>query len=154
MLITTGNDLPGHVVEVLGEIFGITVRSRHIGSQIGAGFKSIFGGELKGMTKMLAESRHEAKERLVMEAEEKGADAILAMRFDTYEVGTPDRDLRLRHRRPRRPALRFERRDADGPPGDAGQGSSDELRSAPAVAEQLARAWRRCTRRRRRSPRR
>ena len=58
MLITTANDLPGwEITETLGEVFGLTVRSRNIGSQIGAGLKSIMGGELKGMTKALADSR-------------------------------------------------------------------------------------------------
>ncbi|AJE84057.1 hypothetical protein SLNWT_3681 [Streptomyces albus] len=86
MILSTMNDLPGYeVTEVLGETFGITVRSRHLGSQIGAAFKSIVGGELKGMTKMLQESRAEAQERLVTEAA-KGADAILAMRIDANEV--------------------------------------------------------------------
>jgi uncharacterized protein YbjQ (UPF0145 family) len=86
MLITTGNDLPGHeITEVLGETFGLTVRSRHVGSQIGATLKSLKGGELKGMTQMLAEGREQAIERLVQEAEAKGADAIIAMRFDSSE---------------------------------------------------------------------
>ena len=89
MLITTMNDIPGHdVEEVLGEVFGLTVRSRNVGAQIGAGFKSMLGGELKGMTKMLAESRTEAIERLVEEAEAKGGNAILAVRFDTSELGS------------------------------------------------------------------
>lgn len=88
MLITTTNDVAGYVVqEVLGEVFGLTVRSRHIGSQIGASVKSLFGGELGGMTKMLSEGREEAIRRLVAEAELKGANAILAMRFDTSELG-------------------------------------------------------------------
>jgi uncharacterized protein YbjQ (UPF0145 family) len=86
MLITTGNDLPGYeITELLGETFGLTVRSRHVGSQIGASFKSLVGGELKGMTKMLAEGREQAIERLVEEAEAKGGNAIVAMRFDTSE---------------------------------------------------------------------
>ena len=89
MLISTMNDLPGYEIqEVFGEVFGLTVRSRNIGSQIGAGLKSILGGELGGMTKMLAQGREEAIERLVAEAELKGANAILAMRFDTSELGT------------------------------------------------------------------
>jgi uncharacterized protein YbjQ (UPF0145 family) len=88
VLITTMNDIPGHEVEeVLGEVFGLTVRSRNLGSQIGAGFKSMVGGELKGMTKMLADSRSQAIERLVQEAEAKGGNAIIAMRFDTSELG-------------------------------------------------------------------
>ena len=88
MLISTMNDLPGsEVTEVLGEVFGLTVRSRNVGSQIGAGFKALAGGELKGMTKNLIASRQEVTERMVQEAEAKGADAILAMRFDTSEMG-------------------------------------------------------------------
>jgi uncharacterized protein YbjQ (UPF0145 family) len=89
LLIVTTNDAPGHQVEeVLGEVFGLTVRSRNIGSQIGAGLKSLVGGELGGMTKMLAEGREEAIARLVAEAEAKGANGILAMRFDTSELGS------------------------------------------------------------------
>jgi uncharacterized protein YbjQ (UPF0145 family) len=89
MLITTMNDVPGHEIqEVLGEVFGLTVRSRNVGSQLGAGLKSLVGGELKGMTKMLAEGREHATERLVAEAEAKGANAIIAFRFDTSELGT------------------------------------------------------------------
>jgi uncharacterized protein YbjQ (UPF0145 family) len=88
MLITTTNDLPGRqVVEVLGEVMGLTVRSRNLGSQLGASLKSLVGGELKGMTKALVDSRHEVVQRMVEEAEAKGADAILAMRFDTSEMG-------------------------------------------------------------------
>ena len=88
MLIATTNDLPGRqVVEVLGEVMGLTVRSRNIGSQFGASLKSLIGGELKGMTKALVASRHEVVARMVEEAEAKGADAILAMRFDTSEMG-------------------------------------------------------------------
>ena len=88
MLITTTNDVAGYTVQdVLGEVFGLTVRSRHIGSQIGASVKSLFGGELGGMTKMLSEGREEAIRRLITEAELKGANAILAMRFDTSELG-------------------------------------------------------------------
>jgi uncharacterized protein YbjQ (UPF0145 family) len=89
MLISTMNDIPGHqVVEVYGEVMGLTVRSRNIGSQIGAGFKSLVGGELKGMTKALQDSRNQVIERMVAEAEAKGANAILAMRFDTSELGS------------------------------------------------------------------
>ena len=89
MLITTGNDLPGYnVTEVLGEVFGLTVRSRNIGSQLGASFKSLVGGELRGMTKMLADGRNHATERLIEEAESKGADAVIAFRFDTSELGS------------------------------------------------------------------
>ncbi|MBV9100475.1 MAG: YbjQ family protein [Candidatus Dormibacteraeota bacterium] len=88
MLISTANDLPGYqITEVLGEVFGLTVRSRHIGSQLGAGLKSIVGGELKGMTKNLAASRQEVIDRMVAEAQAKGGDAVVAFRFDTSEMG-------------------------------------------------------------------
>ena len=88
-MIATTNDLPGYTVEeVFGEVFGLTVRSRNIGSQLGAGLKSILGGELKGMTKALVDSRQQVTERMVEEAEAKGANAILAMRFDTSEMGS------------------------------------------------------------------
>jgi uncharacterized protein YbjQ (UPF0145 family) len=88
MIVTTMNDIPGYEVdEVFGEVMGLTVRSRNIGSQLGAGLKSIVGGELKGMTKALIDSRQQVMERMVEEAEAKGANAIIAMRFDTSEMG-------------------------------------------------------------------
>jgi uncharacterized protein YbjQ (UPF0145 family) len=89
VLISTMNDLPGFEIdEVLGEVFGLTVRSRNLGSTIGATLKSLVGGELKGMTKMLAAGRQDATDRLVAEAQEKGATAIVAFRFDTSELGS------------------------------------------------------------------
>ena len=88
MLIATTNELPGYTIEeVYGEVFGLTVRSRNAFSQMGAGLKSMFGGELKGMTKALVDSREEVIQRMVDEAEAKGANAIVAMRFDTSEMG-------------------------------------------------------------------
>ncbi|HEX5265984.1 MAG TPA: YbjQ family protein [Acidimicrobiales bacterium] len=88
MLISTMNELPGYeITEVLGEVFGLTVRSRNLGSQLGAGLKSLVGGELRGMTKNLAASREEVLERMMEEARVKGADAVLAFRFDTSEMG-------------------------------------------------------------------
>ena len=88
MIVTTMNDIPGYTVdEVFGEVFGLTVRSRNIGSQLGASLKSILGGELKGMTKALVDSRKDVMQRMVEEAEGKGANAIIAMRFDTSEMG-------------------------------------------------------------------
>lgn len=88
MLIVTTNDLPGYRIdEVLGEVWGLTVRSRNAFSQIGAGLKSLIGGELKGMTKALYDSRNECMNRMIEEAQRRGANAILAMRFDTSEMG-------------------------------------------------------------------
>jgi uncharacterized protein YbjQ (UPF0145 family) len=88
MIVTTMNDIPGYEVdEVFGEVMGLTVRSRNIGSQFGAGLKSILGGELKGMTKALVASRYQFRQRMIDEAEAHGANAIIAMRFDTSEMG-------------------------------------------------------------------
>jgi uncharacterized protein YbjQ (UPF0145 family) len=88
MLISTMNDVPGYkVTSVLGEVFGLTVRSRNVGSQFGAAFKSLAGGELKGMTKNLQLSREDVVKRMVEEAEARGGNAVLAMRFDTSEMG-------------------------------------------------------------------
>jgi uncharacterized protein YbjQ (UPF0145 family) len=87
MILSTMNDLPGYeVTEVLGEVFGLTVRSRNVGSQLGAAFKSLAGGELRGMTKLLASSRVEAQDRLADAVQERGGDAVLAMRFDVSEL--------------------------------------------------------------------
>ena len=89
MIVTTMNDIPGYEVDqVFGEVMGLTVRSRNLGSQIGAGLKSILGGELKGMTKALIDSRNDVMQRMIEEAQAKGADAIVAMRFDTSEMGS------------------------------------------------------------------
>ncbi|MFB7667035.1 YbjQ family protein [Kitasatospora sp. NPDC056138] len=87
VLVVTTNDVPGHRVErVIGEVFGLTVRSRHIGTQIGASLKSLMGGELKGLTKTLVDSRNQAMERLIEQTKARGGNAVLAMRFDVTEA--------------------------------------------------------------------
>ncbi|MFJ9771285.1 YbjQ family protein [Kitasatospora sp. NPDC101157] len=92
VLVVTTNDVPGFRVDhVIGEVFGLTVRSRHIGSQVGAGLKSLIGGELRGLTKTLVESRNEAMQRLIEQAKARGGNAVLMMRFDVTaaaDVGT------------------------------------------------------------------
>ncbi|MCL2780019.1 MAG: YbjQ family protein [Actinomycetia bacterium] len=89
MLITTSFDLPGWQIQrVCGEVFGLTVRSRNAFSQMGAGFKSLVGGELKGMTENLTNSRNEVMNRMIDAAKARGGNAIIAMRFDTSEMGT------------------------------------------------------------------
>ncbi len=92
VLVVTTNEVPGFRVDhVIGEVFGLTVRSRHVGSQIGASLKSLVGGELRGLTKTLVASRNEAMERLVEQTKARGGNAVLAMRFDVTEaadVGT------------------------------------------------------------------
>src|SRR6185437_3366042 len=84
MLVSTMNDLPGFRVDkVIGEVFGLTVRARNVGSSLGSTVKSLRGGELKGQTKMLVDSRMEAMDRLTEEARARGGNAVLAMRFET-----------------------------------------------------------------------
>jgi uncharacterized protein YbjQ (UPF0145 family) len=88
MLVVTTNDLPGWEIQrVCGEVFGLTVRSRNAFSQLGAGFKSMFGGELQGMTKNLADSRNEVMGRMLENARARGGNAVIGMRFDTSEMG-------------------------------------------------------------------
>jgi uncharacterized protein YbjQ (UPF0145 family) len=87
ILLSTMNDLPGYrVVRVFGEVFGLTVRSRNMFSNIGAGFKAMAGGELRGLSKLLSDSRYEALNRLAGEAMQHGANAVLALRFDCNEI--------------------------------------------------------------------
>jgi uncharacterized protein YbjQ (UPF0145 family) len=87
MMVVTTNDIPGWEIQrVCGEVFGLTVRSRNAFSQLGAGFKSMFGGELQGMTKNLIESRNEVMGRMLEAARAKGANAVIGMRFDTSEM--------------------------------------------------------------------
>lgn len=88
VVTTTTNDIPGYeIVEVYGEVFGLIVRSRNLFSNIGASFRTIFGGEVGGYTKLLARTREDAMERLRAEAAARGANAVIAMRFDSGDIG-------------------------------------------------------------------
>lgn len=87
MLVTTMNDIPGYkVTEVYGETVGLIVRSRNVFSNFGASFRTVFGGEVGGYTKLLSESRDQAVGRLKQAAAAKGANAVIAMRFDCNEI--------------------------------------------------------------------
>jgi len=87
VLVVTTNDVPGYQVQrVIGEVFGLTVRSRHLGSQIGSSLKSMIGGELKGLTKNLVETRNQAMERLIDQARARGANGVLMFRFDVTDA--------------------------------------------------------------------
>jgi uncharacterized protein YbjQ (UPF0145 family) len=87
ILVVTTNDLPGYrITGVHGEVFGITVRARNAFSNFGAGLRTVFGGEAKGYTKLLSDSRLEAVDRLRYAANQVGANAVVAMRFDTGEI--------------------------------------------------------------------
>jgi uncharacterized protein YbjQ (UPF0145 family) len=88
VLIVTTNDVPGYeIVEVHGDIFGLTVRARNYFSNLGASLRTVVGGEVSGYTKLLTDSRNEARERLKHEARRRGANAVVAMRFDCNEIG-------------------------------------------------------------------
>jgi uncharacterized protein YbjQ (UPF0145 family) len=87
VLVSTMNDLPGYTADmVFGEVFGLTVRTRDFGSNFTASFRSLGGGEVPEYTQMLAESRHVAVMRMCQMAQQMGANAILAMRFDCNEI--------------------------------------------------------------------
>ncbi len=87
MIITNIEIIPGYeIVEHYGLVEGSTIRSKHVGRDIMAGFKNILGGELKGYTELLKESRREALERMVKSAEDLGANAIVNVRFATSTI--------------------------------------------------------------------
>jgi len=87
MILTNIETIPGKsVVEHFGVVSGSTVRAKHVGRDIMAGLKNIVGGELKGYTELLQESRSQATERMVEQARQLGANAILNVRFATSSV--------------------------------------------------------------------
>ena len=84
MLIVTTNDVAGkEVKKVIGLVKGSTIRARHVGKDIMAGFRSMVGGEISEYTKMMAEAREEALSRMTKNAEKEGANEVLNMRFGT-----------------------------------------------------------------------
>lgn len=88
MIVVTSENIPGYKIsEVKGTCFGLIVRSRGIGADIMASLKGIVGGEIKQYTQMLEDSRKEALDRMVKNAQEMGANAIIMARFDSGEVG-------------------------------------------------------------------
>ncbi|HON40139.1 MAG TPA: YbjQ family protein [Methanoculleus sp.] len=87
MILTTTAEVPGHEIEeILGVVFGNTVRTKNIGKDITAGLKSIIGGELEEYTDMLTDARTEAYNRMVNFARELGADAVVNIRFTTSQT--------------------------------------------------------------------
>ena len=85
--IVTNPDMPGkRIVKTLGLVRGNTVRARHVGKDILAGLRSIVGGEIHEYAKLLAESREQALDRMMVEAEQLGANAIVSARFSTSVV--------------------------------------------------------------------
>ena len=87
MIVVTTNEIPGYeIVEILGVVIGNTVRSKHLGKDIGAFFKTLAGGEIKAYTEMLTESRNIAIQRMIDEAEKMGANAIVGVRLGSSSV--------------------------------------------------------------------
>jgi uncharacterized protein YbjQ (UPF0145 family) len=87
MILSTVNEIAGkEIVEILGLVRGNTIRARHVGKDIMAGLKNIVGGEITDYTKMLAESREQALDRMITDARSLGADAIIGIRFTTSSV--------------------------------------------------------------------
>jgi len=87
MLITTQDEFSDYeITETLGLVRGNTIRARHVGKDIMASLRTIVGGEITEYTKMLAESREQAIDRMIAEAQSKGADGIVCVRFTTSAV--------------------------------------------------------------------
>jgi uncharacterized protein YbjQ (UPF0145 family) len=88
VLIVTMNEVPGHrITQVHGDVFGMVVRVRSYFGNLGASLASLAGGEVTGYTKLLTDSRNQARERMCREARARGANAVVAMRFDCNEIG-------------------------------------------------------------------
>ncbi|MBS1372047.1 MAG: YbjQ family protein [Lentisphaeria bacterium] len=87
MIVVNTETIPGmKIVELKGLVQGNTVRAKHVGRDIAASFKNIVGGELKGYTELLVESRREAVSRMLAQAEELGANAVVNVRFATSSI--------------------------------------------------------------------
>ena len=87
MIITTSDQLAGKAItKTIGLVKGSTIRARHLGKDIMAGLRGMVGGEISEYTKMMAEAREEAIQRMVEDAEMKGANAIVGMRFSTSMI--------------------------------------------------------------------
>ena len=87
IMLTTLEGVPGRtIVQHYGLVQGSTIRAKHIGRDIAAGFKNIVGGELKGYTELLQEARQEAVQRMIQQATQLGANAVVNVRFATSSV--------------------------------------------------------------------
>ena len=87
MIVVNTETIPGmRIVEMKGLVQGNTVRAKHVGRDIAAGFKNLVGGELKGYTELLTEARREALERMIAQARQLGANAVVNVRFSTSAV--------------------------------------------------------------------
>ncbi|MAQ95424.1 MAG: hypothetical protein CMM84_18100 [Rhodothermaceae bacterium] len=88
MPITSADHIPGQtIVEHLDVVYGNTVRAKHVGRDVMAGFKSLVGGEIRGYTEMLRDARDEALDRMMQDALDVGGEAVINVRFTTSMVG-------------------------------------------------------------------
>jgi len=89
IIVVTTEDVTGYeIVETYGEVFGLVVRSRGLLGNVLATIRSLFGGEIKEYTSMLEEARFHAMDRMIKNAEEKGANAVVRMMFDSSELAS------------------------------------------------------------------
>ncbi len=87
IITSTSNEIPGKKVkQILGVVLGNTIRARHIGRDIAAGFKTLVGGEIKSYTEMMTKAREEAFNRMINQAHSMGADAVINIRFTTSAI--------------------------------------------------------------------
>ncbi len=86
MLLSTLQTVPNKNFEILGLVTGSTVQSKHFGKDIGASFKTIVGGELKGYTEMLEDARKQSTERVIQQAKGLGADAIIGIHYSSSTI--------------------------------------------------------------------
>lgn len=87
MLVVTTNDVANKkIINVKGLVQGSTVQSKHIGRDIGASFKTLIGGEIKGYSELMIEAREIAMKRMIEQAEQLGANTIVGMRYQTSEI--------------------------------------------------------------------
>ncbi len=94
MILVTSNSIEGRrITRTLGLVRGNTIRARHVGRDITAAFRNLVGGEVAEYTKLMAEAREQALDRMVAEAHELGADAVIALRFQTSMVMTGAAEL-------------------------------------------------------------
>lgn len=94
MIVATTSEIAGkRIVRTLGMVRGNTIRARHVGRDIMAALRNMVGGEIPEYTKLFAESREQAIDRLVEDAESLGADAVVAVRFQTSMVATGAAEL-------------------------------------------------------------
>ena len=86
MILVNTDYITGKELEMIGLVKGATIQSKHLGKDIGAGFKTLVGGELKGYTEMMNEARAIATKRMVEEAEQLGADAVVNIRYSSSAI--------------------------------------------------------------------